>query len=506
LAKTKKGVLAFMRGIISLSIIAALAAPCAALTQDEDLTISQTLSQAPQQECTAPEIATSLQMIHLANRDGDLVPVSINGVARNFLLDTGAYVTQVQRPVAQELALPVLQGDTTIYDLTGKVSRDEAAITNFTVGRLRGNDTALPVSPDVQSAPTSDEFFAMDHMLAYDIDLDFGTDKLTLYNQAHCPRVVPYWAMTATAVIPISLENNHIIVPVMLDGKPFRAWLDTGSTFSALDMDNATSLYGLAMGSADTPENGALNEEPGLRTYAHSFKSLTFGDVAIANPRITIIPPAMKEALERSRTGPATAFKPRIDTPYLIVGMYVLRKLHLYMALAENRIYISRASEPTAQTRALQASLQPRAALQARFRQVAAKEIDDMDKIIAVDPQNVPALNARCYMRAAVKTQMDAAQADCDKAAALRPRDDAVLDSRAFLLYQQGKYPEALAAYNQVLAINAKSAPSLFMRGYAKGMLGDDAGKAADIQAATHAMPDIQRTFQQYDISLAPPG
>jgi predicted aspartyl protease len=495
-----------MRAVLSIALIAALTAP--ALAQDEqDMTIGQSLLQTPQQECAAPEIATSLQMIHLANRDGDLVPVSINGVARNFLLDTGAYVTQVQRPVAEALALPVQQGDTNIYDITGKVSRDEATITDFTVGRLHGNDRTLPVSPDVASAPTSDGFFAMDHMLAYDIDLDFGTDKLTLYTQAHCPRVVPYWAMKATAVIPITLENNHIIVPVMLDGKPFRAWLDTGSTFSALDMDNATSLYGLAMGSADTPENGDLNEEPDLRTYAHSFKSLTFGDVAISNPRITIIPPAMKESLERNRqSGPATAFKPRIDTPDLIVGMDVLRKLHLYMALTENRIYISRASEPTAQTRALQASLQPRAALQARFRQVAAKEIDDMDKIIAVDPQNVPALNARCYMRAAVKTALDAAQADCDKAALLRPRDDAILDSRAFLLYQQGKYPEALAAYNQVLAINARSAPSLFMRGYAKGMLGDNEGKAADIQAATRAMPDIQRTFQQYDIALTPPG
>ena len=497
-----------MRALASIAVIAALA-PFAALAQDEpDMTIGQSLPPVPQQECTAPEIATSLQMIHLANRDGDLVPVSINGAARNFLLDTGAYVTQVQRPVAEALALTVSQGNTSIFDLTGKVSHDEAAITDFTVGRLHGNDRALPVSPDVASAPTSDGFFAMDHMLNYDIDLDFGTDRLTLYTQAHCPRVVPYWAMKATAVIPIAIENNHIIVPVMLDGKPFRAWLDTGSTFSALDMEDAQRLYGLTMGGADTPENGALNEEPGLRTYAHSFKSLTFGDVAISNPRLTIIPPAMKESLGRNRQtgGPKTVFGPKLDTPELIVGMDVLRKLHLYMALTENHIYISRASEPTAETRALQAALQPRAALKARFAQVAAKEIDDMDSIIAQDPQNVPALNARCYMRAAMKMQLEAAQADCDKAVALRPRDDTILDSRAFLLYQQGKYPEALAAYNRVLTINAKSAPSLFMRGQAKGMLGDEAGKEADIQAATRAMPDIQRTFSQYDINLAAPG
>ena len=129
-----------------------------------------------------------------------------------------------------------------------------------------------------------------------------------------------------------------------------------------------------------------------------------------------------------------------------------------------------------------------------------------MDNIIAQDPQNVPALNARCYLRAAMKMQLEAAQADCDKAVALRPRDDTILDSRAFLLYQQGKYPEALAAYNQVLAINAKSAPSLFMRGYAKGMLGDEAGKEADIQAATRTMPGVARTFEQYNVDYGAGG
>jgi tetratricopeptide (TPR) repeat protein len=105
-----------------------------------------------------------------------------------------------------------------------------------------------------------------------------------------------------------------------------------------------------------------------------------------------------------------------------------------------------------------------------------------------------------------MKQDMDAALADCDLAVSLRPRDGAMLDSRAFALYQQSKYEEALAAYNQVLAINAKSAPSLFMRGYAKGMLGDGAGKEADIAAAARAMPGVARTFEQYDILYQRPG
>jgi tetratricopeptide (TPR) repeat protein len=69
------------------------------------------------------------------------------------------------------------------------------------------------------------------------------------------------------------------------------------------------------------------------------------------------------------------------------------------------------------------------------------------------------------------------------------------------VLYQQGKYSEALAAYDQVLTLKPRSAPSLLMRGYTRGMLGDSRGKDADIAAAIKAMPGIARSFQQYDIS-----
>lgn len=494
-----------MRGSTSIAVLFALAAlPVTAFAQDDaDPIFGPGEQLTPQAECAAPQIVSSLQMIHLANRDGDLVPVSINGEARNFLLDTGAYVTQIQRPVAEALGLSVQQGDVDIFDLTGKVSRDQVSIREFTVGRLHSNDAVLPVSPDIESARTSDGFFSMDHLMAYDVDMDFGTDKLTFYSQDHCPRVVPYWAMTATAAIPVNLVDNHIVVPVTLDGKPFSAWVDTGATFTSLDQKDAENIYGLTMGDAATPALGNLNGEADLKTYSHNFTSLSFGNVTIAAPHVTIIPNAMEESLAKSRmAGAAGHLAKPIETPQLIVGMDVLRKLHLYMALAEPRMYISRASEPTAEAKALQASLQPPAALQARFRQVAAKQIGEMDRIIALDPQNVPALNERCYLRAATKADLDAALADCDAAVRLKPRDDTILDSRAFVLYQQGKYQEALAAYDQVLAINARSAPSLLMRGYAKGMLGDSAGKAADIQAAMRAMPDIQRTFQQYDISF----
>ena len=528
----------FLRPILAIAIAAAMAMPVPVFAQDDNgVGFGQPLPDIAPSECSAPQIVNSVQMIRLANRDADLVPITINGLARNFLLDTGSYATQIQRPAADELHLPIQPSNIEIYDLTGQIAREQAFVGQFAIGRFGGENVNFPVSPTIDSAQTSDGYFALNDMLAYDIDMDFGTDTLTFYSPNHCPGVVPFWAMAATAVLPITIQDNHILVPVTLDGRQFRAWIDTGATFTSLDIPDAQTQYGLTMGDAAAPEAGTLNNDPALKTYSHNFGKLTIGGITVTAPHVTLIPDAMAQSLEKGKRpldsinanlnppkssdavvsmeelrklhleknqqpgSIAAASQPPPTPPDLIIGMDVLRKLHLYMALGENKIYLSRASETTDAAKALQASLQPQAALQARFRQIAIKAIGDMDRIIAQDPRNVPALNERCYMRAALKSDLDLAAADCDQAVRLRPKDAAILDSQAFLFYQQGKYRDALDVYNRVLALNPKSAPSLFMRGYTKGMLGDAAGRDADIQAATRAMPDVQRSFQQYNIS-----
>src|SRR6478736_5541600 len=79
--------------------------------------------------CGPPETSDQIQMV----RSGyaDLVPVVMNGVAKNFLFDTGGYFTQVSRRVADELKLPVSQGKIQITDAAGRVSREQASVREF---------------------------------------------------------------------------------------------------------------------------------------------------------------------------------------------------------------------------------------------------------------------------------------------------------------------------------------------------------------------------------------
>jgi hypothetical protein len=131
-----------------------------------------------------------------------------------------------------------------------------------------------------------------------------------------------------------------------LDGREMRADIDTGASGTDLYRDTAKGFYNLTMGDTDTPEIGKLNGDADLKVYGHVFKSLSFGSIAVNNPHINIIPKEMGRDLSKVGLGGSRVRTERdlIDQPDLIIGMDVLRKLHLYIAMKEDKMYISDAS------------------------------------------------------------------------------------------------------------------------------------------------------------------
>jgi hypothetical protein len=97
------------------------------------------------------------------------------------------------------------------------------------------------------------------------------------------------------------------------------------------------------MGSADVPVTS-----PG--SYSHTFASFRMGTLGLRNIKVAIVPngatpgggPAF-EAANRSR-----AAQRALVSPEVTVGMDLLRKLHLYMAFGEKKLYVTPASPRTA--------------------------------------------------------------------------------------------------------------------------------------------------------------
>jgi hypothetical protein len=84
--------------------------------------------------------------------------------------------------------------------------------------------------------------------------------------------------------------------------------------------------------------------------YRHAFKSLSFEGLTISNPSLDIIPDLQRGQMERPpATGtrmPDSSVEQKL--PDLLIGMDVLRHLHLYIAYKEQKLYITPESAPAA--------------------------------------------------------------------------------------------------------------------------------------------------------------
>ncbi len=113
-----------------------------------------------------------------------------------------------------------------------------------------------------------------------------------------------------------------------------------------------------------------------------------------------------------------------------------------------------------------------------------ARAVEDYDRAIMLQPGVPVVFNNRCWARALWGRYLEAAEADCYEALALAPNDPKAEDSLGLVHYRMGAYAKATADYAAALAVDAKSASSLYMRGLLRLSGGDRAGGYADLAAS----------------------
>jgi predicted aspartyl protease len=334
LCRGKRGLI--MRIITTAALLTAIF-PAAALAQDN---------------CAQLKIVNTVQMTR-GPGGRDLIPVRINGTTKNFLFDTGASLTIVGQSTVADLKLPIRQGRVSMVDLTGKVTNAQTLIDEYIVGHMRGTSVQMQVTPT-----QLDGIFGLDGWSAVDLDVDFGTDKLNMFSADHCPGKIQYWSASVLAAVPMKYVDRRLMIHVMLDGHEETAQIDTGSSGTTLTIDEAKRAFGLDLGSDDAPADGVLNGDDSLKAYKHQFKTLSFGDgaaVTVNNADVRIIPNAVGRNLDKTplQGSRVVTEKDLMVIPDMLIGMNVLRKLHVYVAFGEAKLYVTDASfsaQPSAPT------------------------------------------------------------------------------------------------------------------------------------------------------------
>jgi predicted aspartyl protease len=292
---------------------------------------------------------TLITSVDLVQRDGDphvYVPVTINGKSRLMLLDTGGLKSEVTSQAVADLGLPYVSIRYSEVNLAGEESHQAATVDSFAIGQLTTKSVEFVVAPERQLFQGEPEFagiIAPNILKNYDVDIDFGGSKLSLLSPDHCEGKVIYWPASAVAVVPMRvLRSGHILVPVKLDGKDMSAVLDTGAYTTTLMMPFAESEFGLKMGSADTPKDSEMPDRPGAATYDHKFGSLSFGGVSVSNLSVAILPDFLRSKTGTPQLGSRLASGGTHEqVPDMLIGMNVLRHLHVYIAYQEQKLYIT---------------------------------------------------------------------------------------------------------------------------------------------------------------------
>jgi len=285
-----------------------------------------------------------------------MVPVTLNGSPRQFLFGTAGGISTITQAAADSLNLHAVSSRVRLLSTNGNESGRFVSVESFVHGGLQGKDVSFMISPNPNlgspNLPVDGEL-AGDIMERYDTELDFAGGKLGYFLPDHCDGHVVHWTTAPASVVPFrrgrpgsrNIMDSHIRFHVTLDGKDLLAVLNTAAPRSQLSAKAADAMFNVT---GDTPGTVPLGNMSGRKVFGYVFKTVSFGDVTVTNPHIVVIPDiiGLNDPENSNRTD---SLVKRVDDdlgPDLTIGMDVLKKLHIYIATKEDKLYITAADKP----------------------------------------------------------------------------------------------------------------------------------------------------------------
>jgi predicted aspartyl protease len=222
-----------------------------------------------------------------------------------------------------------------IYNDKGTMFHSWADAKPFTLGSMQSDHLQFVVTDFPK--PGSGGILSADLFHKYDMDLNFMAHKLNMFAPDHCEGWVLYWRAPGVAELPFGYQNGKIAVRVSVNGRSMDAVIDTGSPHTMMQISDADRLFDITTSSPGvTPTDNNL--------YAYTFKTLSFGEVAIGNPRLFLTRATLERGvISAPQTG--TMLRATNRQPTLVIGTDLLKLLHLYISFKEGMVYVTQGPE-----------------------------------------------------------------------------------------------------------------------------------------------------------------
>jgi len=281
------------------------------------------------------------------------IPVKIGDASKKLTVNTASVYSELSQPAIKEMNLNTLRARVRLLNNAGQRSDGYVILPTLEIGGAKSDAVKFMVRPAPGPMNPNDAALAgvlgPDILQNYDLDMDFAAQKLQLISPDHCEGKVVYWTAPTVAIVPMRLaEDGKPVIFVNLDGKRLEAVLNTGQVNTTMNLKVAEDRYKVDVNAPDVKQVGQVGGNASAKVYRRQFQSLVFEGVAISNPEINLVPDEVR-ALMPNKNRPATGNLTRGDMVTsgladLTLGMSTLRKLHLYIAYRERKVYLTEAA------------------------------------------------------------------------------------------------------------------------------------------------------------------
>jgi predicted aspartyl protease/Flp pilus assembly protein TadD len=416
-----------------------------------------------------------------------MVPARINGHDVKFIVDSGAFYSNISPGSAAELGLKLSDapGNMRVIGIGGETRISIARVKDFGLGEANLHNIEFMVGGGEMGGTG---LLGQNVLGIGDVEYDLAGGAIRLMKSKNCGNVnLAYWAAEkklAVSVIEIETPTPaapHTAGTVMLNGVKIRAIFDTGAATTMITK-GAAARAGIK---PDSPGVEPAGESGGIgrRTYASwigPFQSLKIGDEEIRKIRLRF----------------ADINQTDFD---MLIGADFFLSHRVYVSNAQRRIFFTYNGGPV-----FDLSVRKAEAMAA-----ADAKTTPADSTGAVaGPATAQDFSLRGNARAA-RSDFRGALADLTRAVDLAPDNAEYRYQRALVLIRTEKPGEARTDLDRALTLKPAYPEAQLMRAGVRFRADDKAGARADVDAVEHALSessDLRLSLGSYYESLDDPG
>jgi len=293
------------------------------------------------EDCALKRLAT----VELAEAsDGAmLVPVTLANTAAYLVLSTAAPNSALQSAFAEEHKLSTGTEPNAFRIINGRtIPARYAVIDQFSLDRIQFLPSRVEIYPmskiESQHADTPIAgYLGWDVLSHYDVELDLGHHRMSLYSPQHCLEHVVYWASAYDSTPIYKGGMGEPYFSMELDGHQLETALGTDRATTSLRTDVSKKLYKFDEKSSDVYQAADAGQEP--KSYYRAMAINSHG-LSVINAKINLV--VIKDSTcnvttKANITGYTGCFGPHP----LTLGRNVLAKLHIYLATQEGVMYFT---------------------------------------------------------------------------------------------------------------------------------------------------------------------